>query len=253
MPERSRNRRESALPTGKSTVPRPLPIVNTVFTLCRHVVVMTAKDRGTGASVASDPRLQTPQMVDLAEATARYLLRQHPERIRHTSGVVERAKLLTATVSAREAPLLVAVAWLHDVGYASALRQTRFHPLDGALALRAAGWPGTVCGLVAHHSGARFVATVRGLDDGMAGFSYVEDPLSDAVTVADQTAGPNGVPMTIDERIEDMLSRHGPDSPNARADSQRRPYLLAAGTRVASRLDKAGITPDRHGIFVSRQ
>lgn len=188
-------------------------------------------------------------MVDLAEDTARYLLREHRERIRHTGGVVERAKLLTAAVSAREAPLLVAAAWLHDVGYAPALRRTGFHPLDGALALRSAGWPVKLCNLVGHHSGARFVASVRGLDGWLAEFPYREDPLSDAITVADQTAGPDGVPMTVDQRIDDMLSRHGPDSPNARADNQRRPYLLSAATRVASRLEEAGIPDQRQGIF----
>jgi hypothetical protein len=54
--------------------------------------------------------------------------------------------------------------------------------------------------LVAHHSGSRFVARVRGLDDQLREFELVEDALSDALTVADNTAGPNGTVMTVDER-----------------------------------------------------
>jgi len=54
-----------------------------------------------------------------------------------------------------------------------------------------------VCNLVAHHSGSRFVARVRRLDDRLSEFDFVEDALSDALTVADNTAGPNGTVMTV--------------------------------------------------------
>lgn len=196
-----------------------------------------------------DVRLRTPQVVDLAEDLARYVLYEQPERIEHTEGVVERAKLLTAAVPAAEAPLLVAASWLHDIGYAATVRRTGFHPVDGALVLGEMGWPLEVAALVAHHSGARYVAGVRGLHDALEPFPYVEDPLSDAVTVADQTAGPHGVAMSINDRMDDMLARHGDDSPNARAHAQRRPYLLAAAARVAARLERAGISADRQGIY----
>lgn len=196
-----------------------------------------------------DLRLQTPQVVDLAEDLARYVLHEHPERIEHTVGVAERAKLLTAAVPDTEAPLLVATAWLHDIGYAASVRRTGFHPLDGALVLREMGWPLEVAALVAHHSGARYVAVVRGLQDPLTAFPHVDDPLSDAVTVADQTAGPHGVPMSVSERLDDMLARHGDGSPNTRAHPRRSPYLLAAAARVAARLDRAGIPPERQGIY----
>ena len=85
----------------------------------------------------------------------------------------------------------MAAAWLHDIGYAQGLTQTGFHPLDGARHLHATGWPPALCGLVAHHSGSRFVATVRRLGDEMGEFPFEEDLLTDALTVADQTAGPH--------------------------------------------------------------
>jgi putative nucleotidyltransferase with HDIG domain len=112
-----------------------------------------------------DVRLQTPQVVDLAEDLVRYVLHEYPERIEHTEGVAERATLLTAAVPDAEAPLLAAAAWLHDIGYAATVHRTGFHPLDGALVLREMGWPLQVAALVAHHSGARYVAAVRHLQD----------------------------------------------------------------------------------------
>ena len=44
--------------------------------------------------------------------------------------------------------------------------------------------------------------------------------------------------MELDERIADVLQRHGPDSPNARARVERVPYLLAATARVENRLQE---------------
>lgn len=93
-----------------------------------------------------------------------------------------------------------------------------------------------MCDLVAHHSGSRFVARVRGLDDQLREFELVEDALSDALTVADNTAGPNGTVMTVDERLRDKLTRHGRNSPNARANPERDDYIRAAARRVAQRL-----------------
>jgi HD superfamily phosphodiesterase len=58
---------------------------------------------------------------------------------------------------------LVTAAWLHDVGYGPALRQTGFHSLDGATYFDRHGWPPRIGALVAHHSSARFVAQAVGL------------------------------------------------------------------------------------------
>ena len=147
---------------------------------------------------------------------------------------------LVATVPVSAADTLVASAWLHDIGYASRLRDSGFHPLDGAVYLRREGWPDAVSDLVAHHSGSRFVARIRGLDDRLSEFNFVEDALSDALTVADNTTGPTGMVMTMDERIRDKLKRHGPESPNARANPERDDYIRAAARRVADRLAAVG-------------
>src|SRR5262249_58133784 len=111
-----------------------------------------------------------------------------------------------------------------------------FHPLDGALFLRQEGWPEGVCALVAHHSGSRFVARVLALDDRLREFAFIEDPLSDALTVADNTAGPKGTIMAVEERLREKRRGHGPGPPYARAHPARDDYIRAAHRRVTNRL-----------------
>jgi hypothetical protein len=148
--------------------------------------------------------------------------------------VARRAEEIAATIGDDDADLLVAAAWLHDIGYADLLRDTGFHPLDGGRYLRRNGWPDRLGALVAHHSGACFVAEARGLS--LAEFDREASPLADALTYADQTVGPDGRTMAVPDRIADMLSRHGSDSPNARANARRGPFLLAVAGRVQDRL-----------------
>ena len=47
--------------------------------------------------------------------------------------------------------------------------------------------------------------------------------------------------MLPEERMRDMLERHGPDSANALAPPQRAPYLRTAAHRVAQRLHSVGV------------
>jgi hypothetical protein len=169
-----------------------------------------------------------------ARELAKELLGDLPGRWRHTEGVVRRAGQVSVTIGDDDPDVLIAAAWLHDIGYAEPLRDTGFHPLDGGRYLRGHGWPDRLAALVANHSGARYTAEVRGLS--LAEFPQEVSPLADALTYADQTTGPDGRPMTVPERVADMLKRHGPHSPNARAQPQRGPYLLAVAGRVEARL-----------------
>lgn len=172
-----------------------------------------------------------------AQLRARDLLHKKlPERWRHSLGVAKRAKQLALTVPEADRNLLVAAAWLHDIGYAPRLKRTGFHPLDGGLYLREHDWDQDLCALVAHHSGARFVPVERGFTEILDTFAFVESPLTDALTYADQTVGPGGKRMTVAYRINEAITRHGPDSPNARARVDRVPYLLAVADRVEQRL-----------------
>jgi putative nucleotidyltransferase with HDIG domain len=180
------------------------------------------------------------QLIPEARDLVGRILEDDPQRLQHCAGVAARAQALVSTVPQSAADTLVAAAWLHDIGYAPQLQDSGFHPLDGAVYLRREGWPAPVCDLVAHHSGSRFVARTRGLDDRLREFEFVEDALSDTLTVADNTTAPNGMVMTLDERIRDKLKRHGRASPNARANPERDDYIRAAARRVADRLAAIG-------------
>jgi putative nucleotidyltransferase with HDIG domain len=188
-----------------------------------------------------DRRLQTPQIVAVAARLTRHILDAVPDRLTHSQAVAGRAEFFTLTVAPEDADLLVAAAWLHDIGYAPQLRDTGFHPLDGARHLHNIGWPPAVCNLVAHHSGARYVAQALNLDRELHAYPFSASAVSDALTLADQTTGLHGEPVTIEERMRDMLKRHGPHSANARAHPQRERYIRAAASRVANRLDSCGV------------
>jgi len=177
--------------------------------------------------------------VDQAEQIAREMLADLPERWQHTAGVAGRAAELAAALG--ESPeVLVTAAWLHDIGYGEACRDTGFHPLDGARYLDRHGWPARISALVAHHSGACYVAEAHNVQDALRAYPREESPLADALTYADQTIGPAGRRMPVQQRMADMLRRHGPRSANAIAHRLRGPYLLALAHRVEHRLATAG-------------
>jgi len=170
-----------------------------------------------------------------AEQTAARLLGPLGNRWLHTVGVAQRAAELAEPLGL-DADVLVAAAWLHDIGYARVATVTGFHPLDGAVYVVGQQWSMRIAGLVAHHSGARFVATARGLGRALSAYRDESSPMSDALTYADQTVGVTGQPVTVSERRVEMLRRHGSDSWNAKVDHLRGPYLRAMVARVERRL-----------------
>lgn len=194
-----------------------------------------------------------PALVRHARDLAQTLLAGEPERWRHTVGVARRAEELVATLdSCADVDALIAAAWLHDIGYAPAIRDTGFHPLDGARKLDRLGWPGRLAALVAHHSGAAAVARARGLGAELDRYPCEESAVADALTYADQTVGPDGRTMTLEHRMADMLHRHGPDSPNAVAHDVRAPVLRAAVARVERRLEAAAVATHAQPAPLSR-
>jgi putative nucleotidyltransferase with HDIG domain len=194
----------------------PTGIVKRLFTCEDHDATMTVR---------------THAFVTAARETAFGLIGGMGNRWRHTAGVAERAGELAVALDL-DPDVLVAAAWLHDIGYAGPIAATGFHPLDGADHLAGVGWPLSVAAMVAHHSGARFVAAARGLAERLAAYRFDEDALSDALTYADQTVGPAGDRVTATARHDEMLLRHGPSSWNAKVDHLRGPYLLAVADRV---------------------
>src|SRR3954470_8922356 len=102
-----------------------------------------------------------------------------PARWLHTEGVARHARSVAKLLRlASEGDVLVAAAYSHDIGYATELHSSGFHPLDGAMHLRSVGQK-RLARLVAYHSGARWEAEARGFEDRLSAF----DP--EASVVAD--------------------------------------------------------------------
>ena len=161
-----------------------------------------------------------------------------PRRWQHTKAVASKARSIAtaALTSAGDQEALVAAAWLHDVGYGPEVAETGFHPLDGARLVEAAGRP-RVAALVAHHSGAASEAELRGLAGELADFPNEQSAVTDALTYCDLTTGPDGQDMTVDERLDDIEARYGPDHVVTRAVRAAEPALRAAVARTAQRLE----------------
>jgi len=178
----------------------------------------------------------TERLRDVASGVAREMLSETGDRWRHTQAVSARAEAIEDTVEPEDRDLLVAAAWLHDVGYAPPLVDTGFHPLDGARFLAARGFGLRLCALVAHHSGARFEAAERGLSDQLADYELEDSPVMDALVVADFTTGPQGQRLTYAARIAEILRRYPPDSEVHRAITRASSELEVHVERVERRL-----------------
>jgi hypothetical protein len=134
------------------------------------------------------------------------------------------------------ANLLAQAAILHDVGYASEVALTGFHPIDSARHLRSMGWDDRVVSLVAHHSCAQVEAEQLGLGAAIAEFEPGPPELTDVLVFCDMTTSPDGSPVTVDERLAEIAERYGPESAKARFVAVAGQELRTASLRVAQRL-----------------
>ena len=185
------------------------------------------------AEVLPDVRPPREWGPDSAAEPRTRLLHDLPDRLRHSLLCGRHAGLLAAAVPPEDRDLLVAAAYLHDVGYSALVRSSGFHPLDGARYLRLLGAPPRLAALVAHHSEARLVARACNLMPALAEFRRERTLVSDALTYADMTAGPTGIRMSPQDRFADIALRHLNQGPRVRsARSSRVPLLLAAVDRV---------------------
>ncbi|MFH8608254.1 HD domain-containing protein [Streptomyces sp. NPDC018029] len=180
--------------------------------------------------------LDTPQgAAELAES----LLPPLGNRWLHTQAAAARAREASPTVSDADRDLLVAAAWLHDIGYAPELRQIGFHPLDGARHLETLGAPLRLVRLVAHHSGAVYEAEQRDLSVELAEYEREDSEVLDALIYSDMTTGPAGQSFDFDRRMDEILVRYELGSEVHTAITKARPYLAAAVERTLARLNAA--------------
>ena len=125
-----------------------------------------------------------------------------------------------------ERALCEVCALAHDLGKVDALRTigTDFHPLDGAAFALACGEP-RLAALIAHHSGARYEAALRGLT---IPYPYEDGIVNQIVAVVDASTLQSGLVVPIVERLRDIADRHSPESPPVRAMHAFWPELVAA-------------------------
>lgn len=190
---------------------------------------------------------------DWAEDLARTLLAEPlPRRWAHVQGVAAAARTLTPVMGGHT-NLLTAAALLHDIGYAPAVEVTGFHPLDGARYLRDVQQAdGLLCRLVAHHSCALIEAEQWRLADELSReFQPAPPDLADALTYCDMTTGPDGQPMTIEQRLADIRDRYGPEHLVTRALASSAPQLTEAAGRISRKLTACTAVPRRRRLVLA--
>jgi len=191
-------------------------------------------------SVVRGRTLRRMSRLEWAAAHAAELLSELPGRWLHTEGVVGRARRVSeAMAEEEEGEMLVAAAYLHDIGYAPTIARTGFHPLDGALHLRELGEE-RLAGLVAYHSGAEVEARLRGLGDQLAQFDRELSEVADALTYCDVTTAPDGSVVGVDDRLADIEDRRDADDPVVVALRVARPEIQRAVDAIEARLARMG-------------
>jgi hypothetical protein len=160
-------------------------------------------------------------------------------RWKHCRGAAARAEEIAAVIDPADRSLLVAAAYLHDVGHAPELVVSGFHPLDGACWLERAGFD-RLAGLVAHHTAALFEARERGLADELARFVDERSSVTDALAYSDLTTGPAGQRVTAAERIAEIEARYGHESIVVRALTKASETLRGEVDRTEQRLAEDG-------------
>lgn len=150
---------------------------------------------------------QAINIVEWAAEHAQKLLAPLEKRWLHTQGVVRAAQQVGNAFDQESCSLLIAAAYVHDIGYSPQIKQTGFHPLDGAnylLSLK----QNRLASLVAYHSEAQFEAELRELLPELNQIPREHSPIADALTYCDMHTGPTGQKLTFEQRIVDILQRY---------------------------------------------
>ncbi len=179
-------------------------------------------------------------LVAWASERAEVMLSPSGNRWLHVQGVVQRASWVGQTFEEGDRHLLLASAYLHDIGYAPSLRVTGFHPLDGALYVRSCGYE-RLASLIAHHFEARFEAHLRGCDQLMSEFPRERSVIADALTYCDATTSPTGKRISLKERASEIRSRYGERDLVVQALRLAMPYLALTVGRIQQRLKRYGL------------
>jgi hypothetical protein len=154
---------------------------------------------------------QAINIIEWATEHAEKLLSPLGKRWLHTQGVARTAKQIGDAFDQESCSLLIAAAYVHDIGYAPQIQQTGFHPLDGANYLLSLN-QNHLASLVAYHSEAQFEAKLCNLLSELNHIPRERSPIADALTYCDMHTGPTGQKLTFERRIVDILQRYPEDS-----------------------------------------
>lgn len=190
--------------------------------------------------------LMASPVVQWAEECVHELLGDLRPRIDHVLAVGEKARRISTAFNGADAELLVAAAYLHDIGYAPAVVDTGLHQIDGARWLRSQGQE-QLAGLVAHHTAAHFELRLRGQHKLLRSYPRPPHALAAALAYCDITTGPQGQDVTLEERIAEVGHRRGRDSVVYRALVAARPELEGAVAHTCARLGRV-LSADPWGL-----
>lgn len=160
-----------------------------------------------------------------------------PRRWAHAQGVVRRAEVVTPHLG-DDGELLLAAAAVHDLGFApdAAAIGVGFPAIDAARYLEKLGAPRRLAHLVAHSAYSALEGSLRGFSAEYEEFEDERTPLRDALWYCCLTTGPDGEPMTLDERISEWSVRYVDDDVISRYAELAPPELRAALARTEERL-----------------
>jgi hypothetical protein len=180
--------------------------------------------------------VDSSELVRWAEEHATALLSRMGDRWLHVQAVASQARQVARILNDEDdQAALIAAAWQHDIGYASSLATTGFHPLDGARHLRMLGHE-RIAGLVAHHSAASVEAELRGLSAELAEFPDERSETTAALAYCDMLTGPTGGAVSLEERIADVERRYGPDDVVPRSLRLAQPALASSLGLIKNKL-----------------
>lgn len=165
------------------------------------------------------------------------LAEELPGRWQHVQAVGRRAGLFASALGQGDLATLVASGFVHDIGYAEPIKETGFHPIDGARHLRRCGFDEDIVGLVAHHTCAHIEADLRDLGPILTAEFPRNDSLPhDELLFCDLTTGPAGELVTVEDRLAEVKTRYGPDHLVSRFITLAEEQLLAAARRAEAKL-----------------
>jgi hypothetical protein len=180
---------------------------------------------------------KAPVDASTAALLADQLLARVGTRFEHSARVARQAHQAQRLLDPLWSSAIVDAAWLHDIGYSDQVAATGFHPLDGARWLKGHGWPDEVCRLIAWHTAAPIEGALRGFDNALADEFEPPPPLAAAALAwADLTSSATGEPLSVADRLADILQRYPADSVVHRAMVEATPMLLASAQDIEARL-----------------